>query len=41
LEFTLGFKLTAYDTFVGEAIALLFFGVAWLTKSESLGKIGL
>jgi hypothetical protein len=41
LEFTLGFKLTAFDTFVGEAIALLFFGVAWLTKSESLGKIGL
>ncbi|MCX8211643.1 MAG: hypothetical protein OTI34_11375 [Lewinella sp.] len=41
LEFILGFKLTAFDTFVGEAIALLFFGVAWLTKSESLGKIGL
>lgn len=41
LEFTFGFKLTAFDTFVGEAVALLFFGIAWLTKSESLGRIGL
>jgi hypothetical protein len=41
LEFVIGFQLTAYDTFIGETIALLFFGIAWLTKSESLEKIGL
>jgi len=41
LEYAFGFQFTAYDTLIGEAIALLAFGTAWLTKSEFLEKIGL
>jgi len=33
-----GFSITTADTFWGEAVALLFFGIAWLTKSKSLKR---
>lgn len=32
---------TDYDVFIGETIALLFFGTAWLIKGEFLEKMGL
>lgn len=33
-------EITKYDVFIGETIALLFFGTAWLVKGETLKKIG-
>jgi len=41
LEYIFDYKLTKYDTFWGESLALIFFGISWLVKSESLTKIGL
>ena len=34
-------KITEIDVFLGESIALFFFGSAWLVKSKSLRSIGL
>ncbi len=34
-------SLTEYGTFIGETIALVFFGTAWLVKGGSLKKFGL
>ena len=34
-------QFTKYDVFIGETIALVFFGIAWLVKGEALEKIGL
>lgn len=41
VETIIGKSFTPVDTFVGETIALLFFGIAWLVKGEALEKIGL
>ena len=36
-----GFNLTGADTFWGETVALICFGIAWLVKSKALSKVGL
>lgn len=41
IEMIIGKHFTPIDTFIGEAIALVFFGIAWLVKGETLEKIGL
>ena len=40
-SFLFNFSLTAYDVFIGETIALVCFGIAWLIKSKSLSALGL
>ncbi len=40
VEFIFKFSFTEIDTFIGETIALVFFGIAWLIKGEALEKIG-
>lgn len=40
-EYVLDFKISQQDTFWGEFVALVFFGTAWLVKSESLENLGL
>ncbi len=41
LEYVFKFRILECDTFIGETIALIAFGIAWLVKSKSLEKIGL
>lgn len=41
LDIFLEVKLTEIDVFLGETIALFFFGSAWLIKSRSLRNLGL
>jgi hypothetical protein len=40
IDMGFGIKLTKYDVFIGETIALIFFGIAWLVKGEALKNIG-
>ena len=37
----LGWNITGNDVFIGETVALFFFGTSWLVKSKSLTAIGL
>jgi L-asparagine transporter-like permease len=41
VRIVLDFDITGMDTFIGEAVALLFFGIAWLVKSKALKGVGL
>jgi hypothetical protein len=34
-------NITGVDVFIGESMALIFFGTAWLVKGETLTKLGL
>jgi len=38
---TLEINLTGIDVYLGETVALFFFGISWLVKSKSLKMIGL
>lgn len=35
------FQITFFDILLGETVALIFFGIAWLIKSKSLKSIGI
>ena len=41
LKMLLEKDFTKYDVLVGETIALVFFGTAWLVKSKSLQRLGI
>ncbi len=39
MEFIFKFEITEFDIFIGEAVALFAFGIAWLTKGRALDKL--